>query len=74
MVKYIRNIAGVITIHDMFRRDLFYLLDYVTRRSKKLRFVKKKKMVLRQIVNKFPNIGILFLCYKKNYDANLSHS
>ena len=25
------------------RRDLFYFLDYVTRRSEKLRFVKKKK-------------------------------
>ena len=46
------------------RRDLFYLLDYVTRRSEKLRFV-TKKMVQRQIGNRFSVIGILFAPLKK---------
>ena len=44
-------------ILNNLRRDLFYLLDYVTRRSEKLRF--KKKLVQRQIGEKFPNIGVL---------------
>ena len=38
------------------RRHLFYLLDYVTRQSEKLRFAKKKKKkkkVRRQIGKKF---------------------
>ena len=41
------------------RRELFYLLDYITRRSEKFRFV-KEKMVQRQIGDKFSDIGILF--------------
>ena len=48
------------------RRDLFYLLDYVIRRSEKSRFEKKKKkkLVRRQIDDKFPNTGILLFPWK----------
>ena len=45
------------------RRDLFYLLDYVTHRSEKSRFEKKK--VRRQIGKKFPNIRHTVVPVKK---------
>ena len=63
---YISNIFRLLSVKFIYcladiRRDLFYLFDYITRRSKKLRFVRKKK----QFGDKFPNIAIRLLCWKK---------
>ena len=75
-VKFSFKIRGFYSPpHDIFsgiRRYLFYLLDYVTHWSKKLRFVKKK--VGRQIGKNFSNVGILSAPQKKIMLHNLSNS
>ena len=69
----IRYRAYVVTCL-LVRRDLFYLLDYVTLRSEKSRFEKKKKLVWTQFGEKFPSIGVLLFPLEKRYAVSLSNS
>ena len=55
----------------VIRRDLFYLLDYVTRRSEKSRF--KKKMVRRQIGKKFRRTFVCQILNIYNYGVIWFH-
>ena len=56
------------------RRDLFYLLDYVTRRSENWDLKKKKKIGLDTIWWEISKYGCTFIPLEKKYAVSLSNS